>query len=66
MLIEKQLLRMLRERVKVYKNQSELARAIGISRSHMSRVVRGDKPIDGRVLAWLGYRAVTVYERKAP
>jgi len=61
----KELLFDLRFRLKYfYRNQSELARAIGISRAHMSRVVRGKKPIDGRVLSWLGYKVITVYVRK--
>lgn len=38
-----------------YKSDAALARAFGISRSHMSRVLNGSKPITEKIALGLGY-----------
>ena len=50
---------------KDFRSDAELARAIGVSRSHFSRVMRKEKPIDGKVLRWLGFRRVVAYQDRA-
>ena len=44
-----------------YRSERQLARAIGVSPSHLNRIMRGEKPPYGRVLKWLGYKAITSY-----
>ena len=45
-----------------YHSNAELARAIGVTRSHFSRVIRGEKNPDGKILKWLGYRKAVLFE----
>lgn len=52
----------LRQAVNHYRSEAELARAIGVSRSFLNRVMRGEKKPTGKILKWLGYREAHVYE----
>ena len=45
-------------------SQNAAARRIGISNSHMSRVLSGEKEPGDKVAGWLGYRPVTRYETR--
>jgi plasmid maintenance system antidote protein VapI len=38
-----------------YKSDAEAARAFGVSRSHFSRVLRGEKTISDKIALGLGY-----------
>lgn len=42
--------------------QAEFARLIGINPAVISMIISG-RAINGKVLAWLGFRRVTMYER---
>lgn len=53
---------LLRGTISTFRSEAEMARAVGVSRSHFNRVVRGEKPIQGKVLKWLGYREVRGYK----
>lgn len=53
---------LLRGAISTFKSEAEMARAVGLSRSYFNRVVRGEKPIQGRLAKWLGYREIRAYE----
>lgn len=52
----------LKEEIAYTGSEAAFARMIGVSRSHMNRIVRGEKPVYGRVLKWLGFKAITMYK----
>jgi plasmid maintenance system antidote protein VapI len=60
---EADLLIELREEAERYESDAALARAFGVSRSHMCRVLNGDKPITDKIALGLGYEAQTHYVR---
>lgn len=45
-------------------SQAEVARRIGISRSHLNKFIHGEKSAAGKIAAWLGYEAVTMFTFK--
>lgn len=57
----KEVVEHLRQEAGSYRSEAELARAIGVSRSHLNRIMRGEKKPYGRVLHWLGYKPAQVY-----
>ena len=57
----KEVLAELRQRCKLFRSEAEMARAIGVSRSYLNRIMRGEKPPEGKVLKWLRYKRVEVY-----
>jgi plasmid maintenance system antidote protein VapI len=62
---EDDMLHELIDAVERYKSDAEAARAFGVSRSHMSRIVRGLKPITAKIAHCLGYetqRRFVAYE----
>lgn len=44
-------------------SQNGLARRMGVSNSHLSRVLSGEKAAGDKVLSWLGLKPVTRYTR---
>jgi hypothetical protein len=52
---ESELLLLLRDVVERYESDTDAARALGISRSHLSRVLREEKPMTARLAHALGY-----------
>lgn len=46
-----------------YDSDSALAKAFGVSRGHMSRVLRGLKPITAKIALGLGYEEQPRYVR---
>ena len=48
----------------LYKSQAALAKRIGIDGPHLSHVLRGTKPLDGRTLQYLGMERVVTYQRR--
>lgn len=55
--------RRLREAVDCYESDSAAAKAFGVSRSHLSRVLRGIKPVDGKIARAIGYERQDCYVR---
>ena len=51
----------LRNEVDRYHSDSAAAKAFGVSRGHLSRVLRGVKPIDGAIALALGYERQDCY-----
>lgn len=51
----------LEHEVERYHSDSAAAKAFGVSRSHLSRVLRGVKPIDGAIAHALGYERQDCY-----
>lgn len=51
----------LRNVVDRYPSDSAAAQALGVSRGHLSRVLRGLKPIDGLIALALGYERQDCY-----
>lgn len=51
----------LREALGDFRSEAEMARAIGVSRAHLNRVVRGEKPPDGKIAKWLGFKRIIAY-----
>lgn len=49
----------------LYRSQAALAARIGIDGPHLSHVLRGTKPLDGRTLHYLGLERVVTYQRRA-
>lgn len=56
---------LLRKELERFRSEAEMARAIGISRSHLNRVMRGEKAAAGKVSDWLGLTAKTLYVRQS-
>jgi hypothetical protein len=46
-----------------YQSDAEAARAFGVTRGHLSRVLRGIKPITARIALGLGYEEQKRYVR---
>lgn len=46
--------------------QNAMARSMRISNSHLSRFLAGEKEPGDKILGWMGYRAVTQYEKLPP
>lgn len=55
----------IRRHVRLFKSDATAAKALGISRSHLSRLLSGDKPLTARVAAALGYDEVVRYRRRS-
>lgn len=55
---------LLKAEQKRFRSQAEMARAIGISRSHLNKVMHGEKQAAGKVSDWLGLEVRTLYRRK--
>lgn len=51
----------LRNEVDRYQSDSAAAKAFGVSRGHLSRVLRGLKPVDGAIAHALGYERQDCY-----
>jgi hypothetical protein len=51
----------LRTEVDRYDSDSAAAKAFGVSRGHLSRVLRGLKPVDGAIAHALGYERQDCY-----
>jgi len=51
----------LRNEVDRYRSDSAAAKAFGVSRGHLSRVLRGLKPVDGSIAHALGYERQDCY-----
>ena len=51
----------LRNVVDRYESDNAAAKAFGVSRSHLSRVLRGLKPVDGAIAHALGYERQDCY-----
>ncbi len=51
----------LRNEVDLYPSDSAAADAFGVSRGHLSRVLRGLKPVDGAIAHALGYERRDCY-----
>lgn len=47
-----------------FRSQAEMARAIGVSRSHLNKIMHGEKDAAGKVSSWLGLTVHTLYRRK--
>jgi len=60
---ESDLLQELLRVVEGYESDAAAARAFEISRSHLSRVLRGEKPITARIALGLGYEEQKHYVR---
>ncbi len=45
--------------------QNALARRMGVTNGHLSRVLSGEKEPGDKVLGWLGYERVVRYQRRA-
>ena len=57
----------LRQQIKMLGvTQNELARRIGITNGHLSRVLHGEKEPGPKILTWLGLVAVTYYVVNLP
>lgn len=53
--------RKLQALVEMYPTASAAAADIGVTRGHLSRVLRGEKKLDGKVLKWAGFDHAQVY-----
>lgn len=53
--------RVLVEMVDQHATDAAAARSMGVSRSHLSRVLRGEKPVDGAIAHALGYERHDCY-----
>lgn len=51
----------LRNEVDRYESDNAAAKAFGVSRGHLSRVLRGLKPVDGAIAHALGYERQDCY-----
>jgi hypothetical protein len=51
----------LRNAVDRYRSDCAAAKAFGVSRGHLSRVLRGLKPVDGAIAHALGYERQDCY-----
>lgn len=60
-LCESDLLLVLRGDVERYASDAEAAASYGISRSHLSRVLSGEKPITARLAHALGYERQSLF-----
>jgi hypothetical protein len=60
---EEDLLTELRDAVDVYPSDAVAARAFGVTRGHLSRVLRGLKPITAKIALGLGYEEQRCYVR---
>lgn len=61
MLNTRELTALLVSDVRKYTTDAAAARAYGISRSHLCRVLSGNKPITARIAQALGYKRVNMY-----
>lgn len=52
--------------VKEYENDSECARSIGISKSHLSRLLASKARPGKKVLDWMGLRSEVIYVDNYP
>lgn len=62
-LTHREVLVKLAEKIALCPSEAALARMIGVSRSYFNRVVRGEKPPQGKVLRFLGLKEAVVYVR---
>lgn len=53
----------IRRHVRLFTSDAAAARSLGVSRSHLCRLLSGDKPLTARVAAALGYEQITRYRR---
>lgn len=44
-----------------YRSASEFARAVGVSKAHISRVLSGQRAIDGKLAKRLGLKRIDAY-----
>ena len=58
---QKEVRAMLAEKIALCPSEAAMARMIGVSRSYFNRVVRGEKPPQGKVLRFLGLKESVVY-----
>ncbi len=49
--------------IRVHGNQARAAKALGISRGHLCRVVKGEKEMGAGLLKALGYKRCVMYEQ---
>ena len=61
---EKQLIELLKSRIKYNKTQIELAKELGVSRSFLSEVLAGKKSIGVMIPAKMGYKIEYVETKK--
>lgn len=59
-------LAVLQRQVERYRSDAAAAAALGISRSHLSRVLREEKPITDRIAERLGYKMESLFVPYAP
>jgi plasmid maintenance system antidote protein VapI len=60
---ESHVLRELHIAVERYPSDSKAAEAFGVTRGHLSRVLRGEKPITAKIARGLGYEQQRWYVR---
>lgn len=60
-LLESELLLVLQDEVERFKSDSMAAQRFGVSRGHLSRVLREQKPITKRLAHALGYELQTIF-----
>jgi hypothetical protein len=56
-----QMLAVLKREVERYDSDAAAAKAFGLSRSHLSRVLRGLKPITARIAHAMGYEQQSLF-----
>lgn len=58
---EAEVVKALKDRRELFRSQSAMARAIGVTPPHLSRIMSGQKKPYGKVLAFLGLKSETAY-----
>jgi transcriptional regulator with XRE-family HTH domain len=60
----KEVMARLHEEIEYTGSEAKLARLIGVSRSYLNRIVHGEKPPQGKVLKFLGFKTTELYEAR--
>jgi plasmid maintenance system antidote protein VapI len=64
LLPERDVMMEFRREVESFSSDAKAAKAMGISRSHLSRVLSGAKPLTAKLAAFIGYEQETWYRRR--